>query len=269
MSGRTRVMVFGAGALGVVALLVYLVFGRPGVHVPDATYRDSALVEPSGVVWLPGRECLLVVSDELYVAEMTLEGKTIRRQPTGGRDLEDVVLLPGGEEALVVDERKPAVVRLRLRDLKLGKEVMLPAVPDTDPNRRYEGIACLQRDRRLLLVNERPGRLVEVEVDWDAGTARRVREAKVDTKTLSGLVVSPDLQEIVVLSRSKGLRLLEISGKPLGPWHRIDAERLEGLTLVPGKGLVLVDDERAGAIHVFEGIDTWSRLREFLLADAP
>jgi len=239
-------------------------FGERQAHrlVPDEVFTLKGLPEISGLVYLEKKGVLLAVSDAGLAGEISLDGRLLRRRKMEARDLEGVALLPDGKSALVVDEQGQRLLRVGLDQFELqGASPIRTRVPRHSKNRAMEGVALLPGGRgAILLQEEHPCALVWTDL---AGKGLG-KVVLLNSKSASDLLLHTETSELVVLSRERGLRLLNLQGDPLGPWHPLRVRHAEGLALVPGQGLYVALDKVPGRLALFRQLDSWERLRAFL-----
>ncbi len=179
--------------------------------------------------------------------------------------MEDVALLPGGKDLLVIDERLPALLRINLENFRIESEIALSGHPKADgKNKQYEGIAILEKGEHILLLNEREPRLVKLRLDWHSLEATIIEDHPLNGRSVSGLVVDPISHEAIIVSRENGLRLIDSSGNPLGKWQPIACKRPEGLAIVPYRGFYIVNDKRNGKLFEFHELASFDALRSKL-----
>jgi hypothetical protein len=155
---------------------------------------------------------------------------------------------------------------VRLDDFSVEREWRLPPCPDADSaNSRYEGLANVGAEGRILLVNESPPMLVEVDPSKSPGEEMLVFR-RLDARNVSAILLAPGGDEIVLVSRDDGLRLVRRDGTPVGRWHRVASRRIEGIALVPEVGLFLAEDLQKSRLLLFRRFKTWDALRAFLVS---
>lgn len=251
-------------AVGLVLALVLMYLFPPRGLKPDQVMVVKGAPELSGLAWHPGRETLFGVSDEHYMAEIDAEGKVLRRRDYPGRDLEDLCLLPGEVEFFVVEERGSALLTVRAEDLEILASRPLPPISRAvSLNKRYEGMAYDANRGRLFLLNEQqPAVLVEMELEPEP---RVLREVDLDCSEANAVLLPPGGEELVILSKTHGLRLYARDGTPRSPWRALAVGRAEGAAIIPGRGLYVASDDVPSRIAVFRGLDSWDKLRTWLV----
>ncbi len=225
-------------ALGLGALALGVGIGRPKVDLrPERRARLADFPELSGLAYLPVERALLLVGDEGDVAVAGLDGRILRRRRHANFDFEDVVYDPEAGRAFAVTESERQWCEIGLSDLSL---TILGAVPwqGSDENIGIEGVALAAGGGFWLAHESRPAGLVRFRSsnpelsDWVIS----------DAATVSGVTALPESGELLLLSRDRGLRLLDASGNPLGSWKSLPGRSFEALAWVPGEGLFLGTD---------------------------
>lgn len=119
------------------------------------------ITEPSGISFGPGRNTLLIVSDNTNrVYETDMMGKVIRVLEYTGDDLEGVTFNFNENIIAVAEERKREVV---LIDYQTGKEVSRYSIPIEigSENKGLEGISYNPNNNAYYIINEGdPGEMV-------------------------------------------------------------------------------------------------------------
>jgi uncharacterized protein YjiK len=223
---------------------------------PDFTTVVADTRELSGLCWDPERRQLVAVTDEGRILELSPAGEILRRRDTDGLDLEAVSLAADGTTLLILDEASPSLHAADPMTFELRTTVRIPS--DDPANVRFEGV--IGTDDHLLLAREGGGLF-----RWSPATPSAAPELVAATDApLNDITASPDGEELLLLSRCRGLRLVSRRGEPLGPWKRLRLRRAEGLAWVPGRGLLVVTDENPSRLASFTHFHTWADLREAL-----
>jgi hypothetical protein len=240
------------------------VFGR-GL-APDSVVRLDSIRELSGIDYRDSTGTLWAISDNSTLYEIDPDGKILRRLAFKDGDTEGVLEFSTGGKVWVLSERQPALFVVRASDLSFEGSINLERYPRAEnKNKQFEGMALTADDRRLILANERPAVLVEMDVDENGRPGPILSTVEIDADSLSAIAVSPDGREICIVSRDVGLRLVTRAGRPLGPWKKFRASRIEGMAFVPGRGLCLASDTTPSRISYFKELDSWEKLRAFLV----
>jgi hypothetical protein len=254
---RTLLLLIAAGLAG------WAAYARTerylGVLEPDRVIAIDDFPEISGIAWWPARGTLIGVGDNGEVAELTLQGRVLRKRIHEKRDFEDVYLLPGSGQALAIDEQHNRLVTLRLDDLGIEAERSVPHdfSLTRHRNKSFEGMAMAGNPPRLILANESPPAVIML----DPHTGDPQRTMLLGAKSVSGVITGPQ-GELLLVSRENGLLLLDADGNTVGDgWHPVEYHHIEGAALVPGFGLVLCIDRNPGVLLVFSAIRDWQDLR--------
>ena len=228
---------------------------------PTRVVTVKKVREASGLAWWPSRGHLLTVADSGVVAEITLDGDLVRERRFPGLDFEDVALIDD-HRAWIVDEQQHLLVMLRLDDFELGERHTLPVIsPAKGTNRMFEGIALDRATGRILLAHEsHPAALVTLEADGITPGHTSV----VDAPSVSGVELSPDGKDALLVSNQGYLLLMGDGGRTLAGEARTSWRRIEGCALVPGVGLVTCVDANESKLLVFGQLATWDAIRSTL-----
>lgn len=230
-----------------------------GVLEPDRVMAIDDFPEISGIAWWSARGTLIGVGDNGEVAELTLQGRVLRKRIHEKRDFEDVYLLPDSGRALAIDEQRNRLVTLRLEDFGIEAEQGVPHdfSLTRHRNKSFEGMAMAGNPPRLILANEFPPAVTLLE----PRTGAPLRTVLLGARSVSGVISGPQ-GELLLVSRENGLLLLDADGHTIGDgWHPVEYHHIEGAALVPGFGLVLCIDRNPGVLLVFSTIRDWQDLR--------
>lgn len=248
----------------VCALVGWEVIGR-GL-APDSVVVLESIRELSGIDYRDSTGTLWAISDNSTLFEIDQDGKILRRLEFKDGDTEGVLEFTTGGKVWVLSERQPALFVVRSSDLSFEGSIDLERYTGAEhKNKQFEGMALAAGDRRLILANERPPAIVEMDIDEGGRPGPILSTVEIDADSLSAITVSPDGSEICIVSRDVGLRLVTRAGKPLGPWKKFRAERIEGMAFVPGRGLCLASDTVPSRISYFKDLGSWEKLRAFLV----
>lgn len=230
-----------------------------GVLEPDQVIAIDDFPEISGIAYWPQRGTLIGVGDNGEVAELTLQGKVLRKRVHDKRDFEDVYLPPQSGRALAIDEQHNRLVTLRLDDFGIEAERSVPNdfSLTRHKNKRFEGMAMAGNPPHLVLGNEFPPAVTL----FDPRSGAPLRTVLLGARSLSGVIPGPQ-GELLLVSRENGLLMLDADGATVGDgWHPVEYHHIEGAALVPGFGLVLCIDRNPGVLLVFSAIRDWQALR--------
>lgn len=233
-----------------------------GIMEPDQVIAIDDFPEISGIAWWPARGTLIGVGDNGEVAELTLQGKVLRKRIHEKRDFEDVFLPPGSDQALAIDEQRNRLVSLRLDDFSIASERQVPGdfSLTRHKNKRLEGMALAGSPTQLVLGNEFPPAVTL----FDPATGVPRHTVLLGARSLSSVLPGPQ-GEILLVSRENGLLMLDADGATIGNWwHPVEYHHIEGAALVPGFGLVLCVDRNPGVLLVFSAIRDWQNLHHAL-----
>jgi uncharacterized protein YjiK len=241
-----------------------LPFG-PAAKVTSVLRADSKVVkEPSGIVFHPGRGTLFVVGDRGDVAELTPEGKVLRRANIDGHGFEGVTVGPN-ERIFAIEEKKtPTIYEIDPDSLEVKAEYEVDTkrhgerIIGNEHNRSTEGLCYVPEQNAFYCINQQPPRLVklEVPVDQQHGKAKAV-----DVMELSDVVEHQASD--VTYDRASGHFLITESsgGKGEGFVYEltrdgqrvsksaIPGERAEGLAL-DGFGRAFIADDAGGVLRI-------------------
>lgn len=231
---------------------------RLGILEPDRVIVIDDFPEVSGIAYRQGSGTLIGVGDNGEIAEITLEGRVLRKRIHAGRDFEDVALLAGHRQALAIDEQHGRLLTIALDDFSIVAEREQPVSLTRHMNKSIEGLALAGDPQRLVLGNEFPPAVV---FPGEAGQATRT--LLLGAASLSGVIAGPR-GELLLISRENGLMLLDAGGRPAGRWHPVEYHHIEGAALVPGFGLLLCVDRNPGVLLVYSAIRDWDSLRHAL-----
>ncbi|MBZ0131070.1 MAG: SdiA-regulated domain-containing protein [Rhodocyclaceae bacterium] len=267
-----RPLALGVPAPGLISLLVVLLLAawvgyaaterRLGILEPDRIVAIDDFPELSGIAYLPGSGTLLGVGDNGEIAEISLEGKVLRKRLHANRDFEDIVLLAHPDLALATDEQHALLVTISLTDLSIIEEHGIPAgfSLTRHKNKSVEGLALAGEPPRLVLANEYPP-----AITFFSGTSVPPRTVLLGAASVSGVIAGPS-GELLVISRENGLMLLDAEGQPQSGWRPVEYHHIEGAAFVPGIGLVLCVDRNPGILLIFSAIKDWDALRHALVS---
>jgi hypothetical protein len=235
-----------------------------GLLTPDRIVVIDDFPGISGIAYWPERGTLIGVGDNGEVAEITLQGKVLRKRIHSGYAFEDAFLPPRSERLWAIDEQRNRLVALRLEDFGLVSERQVPGdfALTRQPDKRFEGLAMAGEPPYLVLANAFPPAVTL----FDAAAALPRRSVLLGARSVSGILPGPQA-ELLLVSREDGLLLLDADGAAPGDWwHPVSHRPLEGAALVPGVGLVLCVGRNPGVLLVFSALRDWQDLHHAFAA---
>ncbi len=198
--------------------------------------------EPSGLVWNPGHNTLMVVSDaKSDIFEIGLDGALIRTIPTTSSDLEGVAISRTGDTLYVAEERNQLVT------LYSGAGVRLHSIPvrvATLDNNALEGVA-VDRQNHLWVINEKNPRLLlqffnGLEVSrLEISHVSDLSDICCDTMDDGLWIISDESRKIIKIDRRGAL---------LGEWG-LPFDKGEGIAFAGDKMYVVNDQD--GKLYTF------------------
>jgi uncharacterized protein YjiK len=219
----------------------------------DLEVEVLGLSELSGLAWLEAGRVLVGVGDGGEIAEIGLDGRTSAHVRTG-EDLEDVALAAPGE-LLVLEEKGSRLERRSWPGGELVESRTLARFGHASANRGFEGLGA--GDGALWVASEEhPAAFRRVDAPPEEA-AIRVTGAT----SLSAILVGPGGEELLLLSRERGLLLVTSEGEAFGPWRPVVGSNLEAAAFAEGFGLVLGSDEVRSRLHLFRRYPGWADLR--------
>lgn len=206
----------------------------------------GGLPEPSGLVLLPSGKSFLCVSDERWIAEIDLDGRVIDLLEYPDSDLEAVCLAADGESVLVIEERKLELLHFGWNPLRLLDVVSIKGRMNTaDDNLGPEGLDLLPGGDLVLAVESAPASVLLLRPD---GTSL---EIFLDAPSVSEVVHLKGSGKYLLLSRERGLLVMDRDGRFSRDWLKLPGNSLEGLAIVPGRGLYVANDRDPGEFLLF------------------
>jgi uncharacterized protein YjiK len=226
--------------------------------------HSKAVKEPSGIAFHPGRGTLFVVGDRGDVAEITRDGKVLRRANLGGRGFEGVTIGPNGRLFVLEEKKPPKLYELDPDSLEIKAEYEVDTklhgerIIGKERNKSAEGLCYVPEENAFYCVNQDPPRLVKLEVPL----GKKHGKAKaVEALDLSE-VVDRQASDVTYDSASGHFLITESSsGDGLGHVHELTREgkrvrkmslpgrRAEGLAL-DGSGRAFIADDAGGVLCV-------------------
>jgi uncharacterized protein YjiK len=194
---------------------------------PIASYSLAAhAAEPSGIVYNPKNNSLLVVSDshpEVY--EFDLHGNYLRSITTVSTDLEGISLSETGDSLYIAEERNRKIVTYLMNGAKLSS---FSADVATLTNNALEGVTVGPGGHLLVLNEKAPGMLLEYLPD---GTEVR-RTALSFASDYSDLFYDAAAGNLWIISdESMSVTRTDLTGTPLARWS-IPFSKGEGISIV-------------------------------------
>jgi uncharacterized protein YjiK len=201
----------------------------PGVTQlrPIASYSIAAhAAEPSGVVYNPKNNSLLVVSDshpEVY--EFDLRGNFLRSITTVSTDLEGISLSVTGDSLYIAEERNRKIVTYLMNGAKLSS---FSADVATLTNNALEGVTVGPGGHLFVLNEKEPGMLLEYLPN---GTEVR-RTSLTFASDFSDLFYDTAAGCLWIISdESMSVTRTDLTGTPLARWS-IPFSKGEGISIV-------------------------------------
>jgi uncharacterized protein YjiK len=223
-----------------------LPFG-PAAKVTALLPADSkAVKEPSGIVFHPGRGTLFVVGDRGDVAELSREGKVLRRANLDGHGFEGVTVGPNGRIFAIEEKKTPKIYELDPDSLEVKAEYEVDTklhgkrIIGNSPNKSTEGLCYVPEQNAFYCVNQHPPRLVKLDVPLGKKQASDVTYDRASghfliTESSSGK------GEGTVYELSREGALVSKTSLP--------GKRAEGLAL-DGFGRAFIADDAGGVLRV-------------------
>ncbi len=241
-----------------------LPFG-PAARVTVVLPKNSKVVkEPSGLVFHPERGTLYVVGDRGDVAELTRDGKVLRRANLEGHGFEGVTVGPHGHLFAIEEKKTPLIYELDPDTLEVKAEYEVDTklegkrILGNEHNRSAEGLCYVPEQDAFYCVNQDPPRLVrlEVPVGKKSGKAKAVEVLKLSA------VVQHQASDVTYDRASGHFLVTESSGgKGQGSVYELTregklvrqmalpGERAEGLAL-DDSGRAFIADDAGGVLRV-------------------
>jgi uncharacterized protein YjiK len=254
-----RKLVSRAAALLALLASPLMLAASPAVRDPATVeWALPELLEPSGIVWHPGRRTLFVAGDDGDLGEVSVDGKLLRRFHLGG-DLEAITVDPATGLLYVAHEGREWIYEVRPDDFKTLRRITIDRTWKGDPNflRRggdgVEGLTFVPDDKdpeggRFWAVNQYdPPVLVELATPLRSSkekmlTATIVRVVPVSPAPLSEVTWKSDTREFLVLSAIwRRVAVLDADGNFERSVH-VPGFMPEGLTRLPDGRIVIAQD---------------------------
>ncbi|MBI4988818.1 MAG: SdiA-regulated domain-containing protein [Rhodocyclales bacterium] len=232
---------------------------RLGILDPNRVIAIDDFPEISGIAYWAERGTLIGVGDNGEIAEITLQGKVLRKRMHRDRDFEDVALLDQPGLALAIDEQHNQLLTVRLADFEIVAQAGVPNgfSLTRHRNKSFEALALTGQPPRLVLGNEFPPAVARFGTDRIAPP----HTVLLGARSISGVLPGPQ-GELLVVSRENGLLLLDADGNAVGDgWRPVPYRFFEGAAMVPGVGLVLCVDRNPGILLIFSSLQDWPALR--------
>jgi uncharacterized protein YjiK len=215
-------------------------------------------IEPSGVVYHPGRRSLFVCGDEGDVGEVSLSGELLRSAQAGG-DLEAITVVPETGQLYVVREGHEILLELDPDDFKVTRRFNIQRQfgSDADYLKRggngIEGLTFVpdakhREGGRFFAVNEDdPPALVELDVplkrmEGNFGEATVSKAYVVSIRPLSGVFWLADQRRFLISSALwKAVYVVGEDGESIATVP-VPGLMQEGIARLPDGGFVIVQD---------------------------
>lgn len=186
----------------------------------------------SALSYDPDRKSLFTVTNQRNaIAELSLDGRTLRRIPLiGFGDSEAVEYISPGVY-VISDERRQRLIKVQIDDktesLDAATAEQLTLGIDAGGNKGYEGLAYDSKGKRLFIAKERePVQIIEVRgfprsdssvPDVVEVTSDNERNARLFVRDLSSLQFDENSGHLLVLSdESQQIVELDTKGRPVG-----------------------------------------------------
>jgi uncharacterized protein YjiK len=215
-------------------------------------------IEPSGVVYHPGRRSLFVCGDEGDVGEVSLSGELLRSAQAGG-DLEAITVVPETGQLYVVREGHEILLELDPDDFKVTRRFNIQRQfgSDADYLKRggngIEGLTFVpdakhREGGRFFAVNEDdPPALVELDVplksmEGNFGEATVSNAYELSIRPLSGVFWLADQRRFLISSALwKAVYVVGEDGESIATVP-VPGLMQEGIARLPDGGFVIVQD---------------------------
>ena len=257
---KPNLLVFYVTLAAVVATMAY---GLYRLDPPDWERididREGVVGEPSGLALHPDRGTLFVVGDEGVLAEMTTQGKVVRRTALGG-DLEGVAVDPDRSVLYVLDEGGVCLLVADWNDLSLKETIDLKPIlarggVSPDSGIGLEGVAYQPGkggEGALWIATQRdPVRLFRLSVEDSPFRVRLDGFHDASLSEISDLTVDPKTGLLMALSDEEDrLASLTQEGKVLLS-KPIPGANQEGVALSPNGDLFIAED--SGGVFRYPG----------------
>ncbi|MFL5348991.1 MAG: SdiA-regulated domain-containing protein, partial [Hyalangium sp.] len=204
------------------------------------------------------------VGDQGDVAELTREGKVLRRANVDGHNFEGVTVGPNGRLFALEEKKTPIIYELDPDSLKVKAEYEVDTklhgerIIGNEHNKSAEGLCYVPEQNAFYCVNQQPPRLVKLDVPLDK---KHGKAKAVDVLELSDVVQHQASD--VTYDRASGHFLITESsgGKGQGSVYEltrdgqlvsktsVPGERAEGLAL-DGFGGAFIADDAGGVLRV-------------------
>lgn len=230
-----------------------------------AALEPAERIQVTGITNLSGLAVsaagLVGVTDQGEIATLGSDGTATDRLVHSGGDFEDVAATPDGN-LWILDEGRGAILRHPWPGRAPTVELVPAALAPRSPNRGFEGLALRPHGAGFIATAEsHPAGFLTL----DAAGVREGPFRISGASSLSAVLGSPDGTEWLLVSRERGLMIASLGGEALTPWRRVEGGHLEGVALVPGRGLLLATDRARSELLIFPGLDRWEALREACL----
>lgn len=241
-----------------------LPFG-PAAKVSQVLPADSKVVkEPSGIVFHPGRGTLFVVGDRGDVAELSRDGKVLRKANIDGHNFEGVTVGPNGRIFAIEEKKTPIIYELDPDSLKVKAQYEVDTklhgqrIIGDESNKSAEGLCYVPEQNAFYCVNQQPPRLVKLDVPLDK------KDGKAKAKDVIELsdIIQHQASDITYDRASGHFLITESSGgKGEGSVYELTMDgQLVGKTSIPGKraeglaldgsGRAFIADDAGGVLRV-------------------
>jgi hypothetical protein len=232
---------------------------RLGILHPDQIINIDDFPQMSGMAYWSEHGTLIGVGNH-QIAEISLQGRVLRKRGHAGYAFADVALLPDAERTIVVDAQVNRLVTFSLADFAIVSEKSMPQDPSLPwrKGQQYAGIAMTGVPPRvgLVLGNEYPPALVFFGADWE----KQERTLLLGANSISGVISGPQ-GELLLVSKENGFLLLDAQGNMVGKgWRPVASSLIKSAALVPNVGLIVCEAGSPGRLLIFSSIKNWQDL---------
>lgn len=237
----------------------------PKAKVSSVLPANSKVVkEPSGIAFHPGRGTLFVAGDRGDVAELTRDGKVLRKANLDGRGFEGITVGPDGRLFAIEEKKSPKIYELDPDTLKIKAEYEVDTklqgkrVLGNHPNKSTEGLCYVPEQKAFYTINQHPPRLVKLDVPLSGKEGKAQVVDAIDLsdsveRQASDVTYDPASGHFLITESSSGqgagnVYELTREGKQVRKLE-IPGERAEGLAL-DGFGRAFIADDAGGVLRV-------------------
>jgi len=218
---------------------------RPGL----APLLGVPIREASGMCFHRGRGTLFLVGDRGQIAEVSTDGKLLRRAEIGG-DLEGITVGPDGN-LLLARESQDQIVEVNTATLAITRTYALKADRIADApgmgGDGIEGLCYLASENALFAVNENdPSALLRIELESDGasgGNAIIRSSTPLAAKELAEMALSPSGKDMLVFSdKEDQLYVVQPDGTMRASRH-VPGYQQEAIAFAPDGRLFVCEED--------------------------